>query len=255
MAAIAQGPNGKKLEGTYQNTSGFTYQDEILESILKICECTPNGVLCFVPNYGMLENFKRRLKDNKLIGAKLESYKKIFWEPKQGTNAEFDQLIKEYEQAAKPNFKRTNQRSSGALFFAVFRGKVSEGLDFKDENARAVIAVSIPYPAAKDNQIILKKAYNSHFEKSRHIHPGHAWYEAQAFKALNQALGRCIRHRHDWGAIILLDHRFHASRVTSGISGWISGGLKKYDTFEKANQGLIEFIKKHTKTNNNLKSN
>lgn len=30
----------------------------------------------------------------------------------------------------------------GAIFFAVCRGKVSEGLDFADDNARAVITVS-----------------------------------------------------------------------------------------------------------------
>lgn len=30
----------------------------------------------------------------------------------------------------------------GAVFFAVCRGKVSEGLDFADNNARAVITVS-----------------------------------------------------------------------------------------------------------------
>ena len=33
-------------------------------------------------------------------------------------------------------------RRTGALFFAVCRGKVSEGLDFTDNNARAVITVS-----------------------------------------------------------------------------------------------------------------
>ena len=31
---------------------------------------------------------------------------------------------------------------TGALFLAVCRGKVSEGLDFADNNARAVITVS-----------------------------------------------------------------------------------------------------------------
>lgn len=30
----------------------------------------------------------------------------------------------------------------GALFFAVCRGEVSEGMDFADNNARAVITVS-----------------------------------------------------------------------------------------------------------------
>jgi Fanconi anemia group J protein len=33
----------------------------------------------------------------------------------------------------------------GALFFAVCRGKVSEGMDFADDNARAVITVSLPF--------------------------------------------------------------------------------------------------------------
>lgn len=34
---------------------------------------------------------------------------------------------------------------TGALFLAVCRGKVSEGLDFADNNARAVITVSGKY--------------------------------------------------------------------------------------------------------------
>ena len=32
---------------------------------------------------------------------------------------------------------------TGALFLAVCRGKVSEGLDFSDHNARAVITVRV----------------------------------------------------------------------------------------------------------------
>lgn len=35
------------------------------------------------------------------------------------------------------------ESSRGALMFAVCRGKVSEGMDFSDKNARAVIAVSL----------------------------------------------------------------------------------------------------------------
>lgn len=42
---------------------------------------------------------------------------------------------------------------TGALFLAVCRGKVSEGLDFADNNARAVIVVGIPYPNVKDTQV------------------------------------------------------------------------------------------------------
>ncbi len=37
---------------------------------------------------------------------------------------------------------------------------------------------------------------------------GEAWYKQQASRAVNQAVGRVIRHRHDYGAIILCDERY-----------------------------------------------
>jgi hypothetical protein len=39
---------------------------------------------------------------------------------------------------------RSNLRK-GALFLAVYRGKVSEGIDFSDDNARGVVSFSPPY--------------------------------------------------------------------------------------------------------------
>lgn len=41
----------------------------------------------------------------------------------------------------------------GALLIAVCRGKVSEGLDFTDDNARAVVTIGIPFPNFKDLQV------------------------------------------------------------------------------------------------------
>ena len=49
-----------------------------------------------------------------------------------------------------------NKHPNGAVFFCVFRGKLSEGIDFKDDNCRAVIVVGIPFPPVKDLKIILK---------------------------------------------------------------------------------------------------
>ena len=37
---------------------------------------------------------------------------------------------------------------------------------------------------------------------------GEEWYKQQASRAVNQAVGRVIRHRMDYGAIILCDERF-----------------------------------------------
>lgn len=43
------------------------------------------------------------------------------------------------------------------MLIAVCRGKVSEGLDFTDDNARAVVTIGIPFPNIKDLQVKKKK--------------------------------------------------------------------------------------------------
>lgn len=47
----------------------------------------------------------------------------------------------------------------GAIFMAVCRGKVSEGLDFANANGRAVLITGLPYPPMKDPRVILKQRY------------------------------------------------------------------------------------------------
>lgn len=90
---------------------------------------------------------------------------------------------------------------------AVFRAKMSEGISFNDDYARAVICIGIPYPNARDQVIIAKKQFNDRRASAGAL-TGDQWYKQQAFRALNQALGRCIRHRNDWGALFLIDQRF-----------------------------------------------
>ena len=45
-------------------------------------------------------------------------------------------------------------------------------------------------------QVALKREYNNYYSSSKGLLTGGEWYEIQAFRAINQALGRCIRHRY-----------------------------------------------------------
>ena len=62
--------------------------------------------------------------------------------------------------------------------------QVSEGLDFTDKNARAVIVVGIPFPNVKDTKVNLKKKYNDagQRDRSRSLLTGDQWYSQQAFR-------------------------------------------------------------------------
>ena len=80
--------------------------------------------------------------------------------------------------------KKTGDAPSGALMLAVCRGKVSEGLDFTDNNARAVICVGIPFPNFKDTQVELKRQYNDKLSASTPLLNGSEWYEIQAFRSV-----------------------------------------------------------------------
>jgi hypothetical protein len=65
-----------------------------------------------------------------------------------------------------------------------------------------------------------------------------------SFDCSSQALGRCIRHCNDWGAIILLDQRFQDQNTLQGLSKWVRSEATKYRNFGDAIGSLAEFVAK-----------
>ena len=99
----------------------------------------------------------------------------------------------------------------------------------------------------------MKKKYNDQFGHFKKLINGNDWYEVQAYRALNQALGRCIRHRKDWGAIILMDSRFSDPKSRKYISKWIREKINASEMrdFSTAFDSLVSFfegkkVDKHT---------
>lgn len=240
VGTIGKGPSNNSLNGTFQNASTFAFQDDVGSLVLEVCGTIPHGVLCFLPSYGMLDKLVSRWQCTGLWN-KLMCKKTVLCEPRRA-NEDFQQVIQEFYEAVKDSESDECSDNRGALFLAVCRGKVSEGLDFADNNARAVITIGIPFPNVKDAQVDLKKKYNDVYASKRQIVSGGAWYEMQAFRALNQALGRCIRHRNDFGALIIVDDRFQKyDRYVGALSKWIKKEIRHYPNFYDALSSLTEF--------------
>ena len=71
-----------------------------------------------------------------------------------------------------------------------------------------MISIGIPFPSAVDEIVKQKRTFNDVKARELGLRTGSDWYTTQAYRAVNQALGRCLRHKNDWGALVLIDERF-----------------------------------------------
>ncbi|XP_050595699.1 Fanconi anemia group J protein homolog isoform X1 [Bombus affinis] len=214
---IPQGPNEVKLRANYQSVNSWAFQDELGAVLLDVCESVPHGILCFFSSYNVMHTQMQRWINNS-IWTKITSVKQIFIEPRHG--GDLKDIMYEYRQVIEQTSDKQRGKITGALFLAVFRGKVAEGIDFKDNEARCVITVGIPYAVRKDPVIDMKLSYND-MNVKRGLLKGSEWYSIQAFRALNQALGRCLRHINDWGAVLLVDERFLMHENKENLPKWV----------------------------------
>jgi chromosome transmission fidelity protein 1 len=61
-------------------------------------------------------------------------------------------------------------------------------------------------------------------------------------KAVNQSIGRAIRHSADYAAIILIDHRFAKPNQISLLPDWILKRFSVCDQFGQAVRAVSKFF-------------
>ncbi|KAH1095827.1 hypothetical protein GLYMA_14G223700v4 [Glycine max] len=267
-AIISTGPGNYPLNASYKTADGYAFQDAVGKSLEEIFKIVPGGCLVFFPSYKLMDKLCKRWSETGQW-SRLNAEKPLFVESRGGSQEDFELALKGYYHSIHgkiPALKRKrrikkidlnhahavdslqNSEKGGAALLGVCRGKVSEGIDFSDDNARVVIIVGIPFPNINDIQVALKKKYNDTYKSSKNLLSGSEWYCHQAFRVLNQAAGRCIRHKLDYGAIVLLDERFRDERNRAFISKWLRRPLRVYDSFDLSLEGLKSFFedaKKH----------
>lgn len=79
-------------------------------------------------------------------------------------------------------------------------------------------------------QVTLKKQYNDSRCATKGLLCGRDWYEIQAFRAMNQALGRCIRHRYDVQPYTV---SCHVNAPLSLLNGWLCGCVSAFKCCHK----------------------
>uniref|UniRef100_A0A8C7GAK6 ATP-dependent DNA helicase DDX11 n=1 Tax=Oncorhynchus kisutch TaxID=8019 RepID=A0A8C7GAK6_ONCKI len=236
---LCSGPSGQELEFTFQNRDTPHMMEETGRVLSNLCNVVPGGVVCFFPSY----DYSRRILENweaSGVLARLSSKKKIFQEPKKANQVE--KVLNE--------FSRTIQRCavdggtlSGALLFSVVGGKMSEGINFSDELGRCIVMVGMPYPNIKSPELKEKMAYlDKNLPHSGGRSPGQALIENLCMKAVNQSIGRAIRHREDYACIVLCDRRYSRPATLAKLPDWIRAHTRTHTSFGPAFASLRRFF-------------
>jgi len=188
---------------------------------VNIARLVPNGVLVCFASYALMNKcFEIWNNDDDNILAKIESLKAIHKEPKR--SSQLGAVMEKYLKDAK---------TKGAILCCVCRGKVSEGIDFADEMARAVVVIGIPFPALGDLRVSYKKKYLNDNQRTSKRISGNEWYMQQTVRAVNQAIGRVIRHINDHGVVFLCDERFARTDFTRDLPQWLKDNQEIIDKF------------------------
>lgn len=236
VVKLEAGPRNIPLKCTYANRDNSEFWQELGLTLQNYFRIIPDGLLIFFPSYTTLNIAVKTWRDSGLWD-KLGSLKPIFIEPQK--KSELQQICSEYYKAIDTG------RGKGATFLGVCRGKISEGLDFSDQYGRAVIVTGLPYPPLFDPKVRLKKQYIDNNKNSGDDMNGETWYMLEATKAVNQAIGRVIRHNKDYGAILLCDAQFNNKNVVQNLSKWVQNRIIKAKSFGDSVRLLSSFFRKN----------
>ncbi|XP_023134793.2 regulator of telomere elongation helicase 1 isoform X2 [Amphiprion ocellaris] len=240
VSIIDRGPDGVHLSSAFDRRFVPENMTSLGNTVANLSRVVPHGLLVFFPSFPLMTKTLDFWRANG-HADRIENVKPMFVEPKgKGT---FTEVIDGY-------YSKVNcSASKGATFFAVCRGKASEGLDFADTFGRGVIITGLPFPPKMDPRVILKMQFLDEMSRKSQKVPGlkylsgQEWYRQQAFRAVNQAIGRVIRHKEDYGAIFLCDQRFRNSDVRAQLPSWVRPHVRLYEGFGNVVRDVSQFFR------------
>lgn len=236
---LSTGPDGATLDASFAQRNEPAYIRDLGRTVERLCSCVPDGILLAFHSYSQKEAVLRAWRQSGMY-EEIVRNKPIFDEPR--GNMEMQHMMEGYNRALAKSFQPGGP-IGGAVLAAVCRGKLCEGIDFTDRQCRMAIMVGVPYPSRNDLRVILKQSF---LDSRGSQGDGRAWYCREAIRAVNQTLGRVIRHRHDFGAVLLCDTRYakdgRLSPISRGLSGWLLPEMSVLDSFNTALDGCRCFF-------------
>ena len=224
---VSNAPDGGDLNFTYEKRGSVNTITSLGLALVELARAIPDGLVVFFPSYAYLElvasAWKKHVSSGTSLWNQLGNLKQIFEESKRSGSV--DDILEQYSGAINSN------NGKGALLLSVVGGKMSEGINFSDRLGRGVVMVGLPFPNIQSPEWKAKLEYVEQQTVSRGGSTvegktaARAFYENACMRAVNQSIGRAIRHRGDYAVILMLDRRYNTPRIQEKLPGWIQKGL------------------------------
>ncbi|SPC64351.1 related to CHL1 - protein of the DEAH box family [Ustilago sp. UG-2017b] len=250
VSVLSSSPKGLPFEFKFDSRDNTDMLDQLGKTLVNLCNIIPAGLVVFVPSYAFLDKLMVRWKDaaSGRVLQRLSVKKKIFMEPK--TTMEVDKVLGEYTAAIRGEQGRGG---GGAIMLAVVGAKLSEGINFSDDLARGVVMVGMPFANMHSPELAERIKYvrdlakqarsTSNLSMPKVADPGHELYTNLCMKAVNQSIGRAVRHQNDYAALILLDRRYGRAEIRQRLPAWIRNQVTVADRFGGMIQQTAAFFK------------
>ena len=216
VRSVIKGPGKVDLDFTFEKRKSPATVDSLGKVVVQLSKCIPDGLVVFFPSYGYLDYVVEVWKKGQ-IWKLIEEHKAIFQETK-GTNS-IDNILGSYAD--------TIAAKKGACMLSVIGGKLSEGINFSDALGRGIVVIGLPFPNVHTAQwkakleFIEKGAATNSGDVASGKSASSSFVENVCMRAVNQSIGRAIRHKTDYASIVLLDRRYSNTRIQRKLPAWI----------------------------------
>ncbi|KAI4329251.1 hypothetical protein L6164_021538 [Bauhinia variegata] len=277
--AVSRGPSGRFFDFSYRARSSSDMMQELGLLLCNLVNVVPEGIVVFFSSFDY-EGKVYEIWESSGILKRIVKRKCVFREPRNNTDVE--SVLKEYKEtihmSSSSNSKENPASQSGAILLAVVGGKISEGINLSDGMGRCIVMVGLPYPSPSDIELLERIKHiegfrNSNFTETFGLsancdvyggdvqgvfdilrscsHRGKEYYENLCMKAVNQSIGRAIRHINDYAAILLVDTRYASdsskrsfSHPVNKLPQWIKGRLiSSTSNYGEVHRLLHQFFK------------
>lgn len=218
---LSRGPRDLPFLFSHANRHDQAMLKELGAAIMNMVS-VPGGIVCFMATYSLLHAaLEVWMADG--WWQRLSAKRRPFYETRDGDVNAFE------------TYRQSNLSGQPAILFAVIGGRLSEGINFSDDLCRLLIVVGIPYANSQEAEMAERISYY----RSRHSDSS-KFLENLAMRAVNQTVGRAIRHAYDHAAIVLIDERY--CRLKHQLPGWIQRSFEEADSFGVLYRRLIQVM-------------